>query len=1051
MVVWSSYSESFYLSLRERVSEYGQKNRALNTDFLKHSVESSPLFTSVECDPPYLSSSANVEVNTLSGILGDTWSNELGSTLTDRFNHNTSVVYKSTDNTSTKRINSFYGLSGNVNKGIYALSYENSNYLSCNLSRFSNRGIYKKNFVRILEQEIVNSLDVVHLYDEKNRQRYRKVMIKPCGSLNAGIHGLEIQIDSNPSNIHMDCIERFRIHPSSFFCKERYRQNVGKFCSNSNPHFGLHGNDTEDTKIYEHIHSTNTSYSDFDILEIKTDDKNLLSSIFYARNNFGLFIGRYYYKDNGWIFEQLSSKSYSVNEKIFYISVSPYASGECMFLKSTNKIALYDTNISEEYHTISLSNYIDEDTDIIQTVCYGIDSNSAIFGGNRLYHFDLRANRMDPLIYKPSDNITVTSSAWTERHYHSSKHPLKHFTHLLSGPSCSFSNYWRISKPNYWSSFTACQTHPVHSHIFACIYSTSNCIYLFDLRTPIAPILEIPLPSTEYIGARFRHLVWSKSDSNSGDEHTDYTVLLAFCWKQKKQVYCEFLIDSSCSTFSCNDPSYSVRFEVFENFNTRINFKHSKSIDFCNVDEKEERNHFASTGPLIETLESYSKLPFHFPADNSLTDIFHGYLGTLIVIDNNCKMLFIYTISGRLLCLDSCNRNIILKNTGYTKNTGKFEQTQLDLSNDDGLESGFEGFICTSLPETDLSLPNDFIFDRIVKYVKISNVVCENKLDLVPSNLSDNITCKSEQSNFDMNICPNYTFFNDFKTILFRPKEILNSLLFPAEERKKVWPAMGSVMSLLQLEEICDDPNIFGDNIVNIWNTNELWIDYDYDEECATENNPFVISTPSCSCSLFSKRIKNKKDHLVALLTSCRACTSYKSRTDLNYLTNEQEVIDTEYPTLQYYLTKYRDNISIKTRSEAKSIGNTFLLHSPVLPSLVSERKKYNTAVHTDCYGTKNLISVKIRKNDTSTGSNITDNNEAKTKITQLTNFWRLTPDDEIIHVSNLIKYTLLQNNGENVIKRFKKYTNQIEILKKSKEEQDKIIAKLLQRTNTKL
>ncbi|EAN31896.1 hypothetical protein TpMuguga_04g00544 [Theileria parva strain Muguga] len=996
MANWSSYSESFYKFLLE--NDFG--NKRLNTsdnNILNQVIDGSCSNISVQRSEPKPSS------------------------------YNKEVIFSIPGNHTSRRIQYFHTNSGNIKNNIYTIPYEESNYTHCNISKYGNISVPKSNLFKLLQLEVVNSMDTVCLYNS-NKDKYNNfnedfvdggefkgysdnsyLVFMPSGVQNAGIKGLELVPELVGSDIKLKVNESLTIYPSCFFTYHKrnsdylmdpYKQTdiTHKIESSwdgltikSNTYREYHNCDSDSdvsSSGNEPLNLTyNTVMNELDILELKADNKSLFSSTVYARNSLGIFVFRYYY-DDGWRVKTLNNVSYTPEEKVYYMSISPYMPEESVFLTTGNNLLLYDGNMGHETSTISLGNYVKEENDIMQTVSYGMDNNSLILGGNRLYLFDKRSNDFSDLILKPKSTITVTSGKWTERKYDVQNHT-SNFRNQLSGHLSSFSNYWRRSKPSFWESFTACEVHPEYNFILAAVYGTSNSVLILDLRIPNTPLLDIPLPSTDFMGSRIRSIKWSCS----GPEST----LFVFSWRLKIPIRIEIQISSSFDSYSMN-PKHKYSYKDFDqvdmNHDTLLVFNRAKYMNFLNVDQSQEDGDFPAYGPSIQTQKEYFDLPIHSTNESAMTNIFHGYLGLSILNfnSNSIKLCLAYTTSGRLLCMDLDNRKIILNKTTLTINeNGKDE---IGFHDPNSLLSGFNIRVKKS---GGIPLPDELCSDGFKSFTINKTEIGNMYNDFVGVNISDWFIRIQEQRFGDQkhysNLLINPTYLDDFKVNKFDSKAILKGILslnYPKDYDD------GSIMSLSKYLSLYGKDNF---NWKDVWNPLDNTLDYEYELEI---DNPFINDFETCSCSALSKPINESSKDVVNHDLSEDASTIY---TICNMLTEK---------------LKNEESILIE-RGIANCFGDMLLLQSNI--GLNNHNHQNNEVEHrTDCPSDE-FLSVEVAEEPSEIPS--------IPVVEEILSSWITENGDKSIPV----KHPILKRSVDD--------TDPMEMLKEHKRKQKEFISKM--------
>uniref|UniRef100_A0A3B0MWB4 Uncharacterized protein n=1 Tax=Theileria annulata TaxID=5874 RepID=A0A3B0MWB4_THEAN len=1037
MANWSSYSESFYKFLLE--TDFGNKRlNSYDNNILNQVIDGSCSNISVLRSEPK-SSCCNKDV--LFSIPGNFYifsyscSDSLndGSKIDSKNDilnfklNNAKVIYKCAGNHTSRRIQNFHTNSGNVKNNINTIPFEESNYTHSNISKYGSMAIPKSNLFNLLQLEVVNSMDAVCIYNS-NKNKVNNfnedyvdcsgfrgysdnsfMVFMPSGVNNAGIKGLELVPEPLGADINLNVKEVLTIYPSCFFSYQK--RNTEYFMDPYIPSDKIHkiesswdgltiksntfrGYNNIDSYSESNISPNeyckptyNTVMDELDILELKADNKSIFSSTVYSRNSVGVYVFRFYYDDE-WKVKTINNVSYTPEEKVFYISISPYLPDESAFLTTSNKLLIYDGNLGHESSTISLSNHVKEDNDIIQTVCYGMDNNSLILGGNKLYIFDKRSNEFSDLILQVKSAITVTSGKWTERKYdvNNAKNNSKN---QLGGRLSSFSNYWRRSKPSFWESFTACEVHPENNFILAAVFGTTNSILILDLRIPNTPLLDIPLPSTEFMGSRIRSIKWSCAGPESS--------IHVFSWRLKLPIVIEIQISSSVDSYSMI-PNKKYSYKHFENadFNhdTLLVFNRAKYINFLNVDQSEEDHDFPSYGPSIQTQKDYFELPIHATNDSAMTNIFHGYLGLSMLKfkSNSINLCLAYTTSGRLLCIDLDNRKIILnKRKLVNQNKGIDE---IGFSDPNSFLCGFNIRVKKS---GGIPLPTELCSNGFTSFT-INKTENETKYnDFIAVNLSD-VFIRIQEQRFLFNerysnILINSIYLDDFKINKFNSKAILKGILslnYPKDYDD------GSIMSLSKYVSLYGKDNF---NFTDVWNPLDNSLDYEYESEI---DNPFS-TFESCSCSGLSQTINEPnyvENHEDGLLDSSNTGTICKNL--IEKLKNEEPLmID---------------------RGVSNSFGDILLIQSNI-----GTKDNYQKVVEhrTDCPSDE-FLSIEVGESNQVTSIPI---------VEEILSSWTNEHGDK----SAPVKYPVLKRNVDD--------SDPMEMLKEHKRKQKQFISKIFDET----
>ncbi|UKK02769.2 hypothetical protein MACK_002866 [Theileria orientalis] len=730
-------------------------------------------------------------------------------------------------------------------------------------------------------------MDTLTLYDNVSKNGHMKVVLMTSGVLNSGIIGLKLAPKLIDDDIYLDVNELLNIYPSCFFS---YHENCSDYfmepfleSNNYNKIETSWDGYTVKSQIYNINSTFKTVNEDLDILEIKADNKSIYSSTIYSRNSLGIFVFRYYF-DGAWKIKCLNNVPYKQEDKVYYISVSPFLPDESIFLKTNNELLVYDGHKGHESDTIKLSDLIKQDEDIVHTVCYGMDNNNLILGGRQLYSMDKRTKSLSPLILPIKTPMTITSTKWTERNY-DLEYPSRHYNKLLSGRYCSYSSYHRKSFYSFWKSFTALSTHPLYNYILATVCGSSNSILIFDLRIPNSPIIDIPLTSAELIGSRFRSIKW--------DCENEYSLLSAFSWRQKYPVCIMFKIDSSFTKYSIvSDKEYEYKdfLDSDIEYDTSLMFDRTIYLNFSNSVVSQEDKYFGSCGPLIETQKMNYNNQIHITKDSTMSNIFHGYLGMTMITDpsiNTCLVL-VLTTSGRLMCIDMNGRNIVL-NSKNEKYDSVASEVYLDNESD-----AFVGIDISVSNNIGIPAPDFIKFDKKYKFVKLKKIKIENHYSEFNSfNLQHNIVKIQEQhfgdQRMNSHISINNCFLNDFKnfrTQQFNSKEIFDRILSYNQINKD----NGPIVSLLRFIELYGTEQT---ETHNVWNPVNNKFDHEYESEF---NNPFAKVTQYCSCSLLKESIFEKYSKMLETIMNF---IYHDINYDENSLNNYRNNINTHYTNIR--------------------------------------------------------------------------------------------------------------------------------------------------------
>ncbi|GIX64322.1 anti-anti-sigma factor, putative [Babesia caballi] len=498
----------------------------------------------------------------------------------------------------TGRVAALYGTAGLQRHGLYCIPYESTLYFNTGHEEAHRRGMAHTGFYDLLQSEIVNATATIHTWD-----RGRTLLLKPTGMANGGIEAVELRLRGLEDAIALKASVCFKVYPSCLFYScdglrsggnareeggsdkdpgESDSEGEGPVCktaSEKQPRRRkkrpLDSRKAPQADVYEPEYDFSKGYfrryrgqaSDpggSDAAEsgptppiggvylgwryFSNKDSHMLEmraggNVVYARSTNGVYVGRCTDEGDGWKLETLNNQHYEGRDRVYYMHPNPFVPAECAMLAG-NTVLLYDAARGAEREHIRLKLHMGGEElvkDVAQAVAFGMSMDSLILGGNRLYNLDLRSGRVEELLTKGDKTLQVTSTKWTERLYDLNSTANR----SLAGPTCAYYNYWRGTRPTFWRAFTAMAVHPDHRYVMACAYAASNCIYVWDLRLPVRPILEIPLPAAEYLGARFRDLQWSAPHEERGD-----SILVAFCWRQRQPVSCAFRINRTITRFA---------------------------------------------------------------------------------------------------------------------------------------------------------------------------------------------------------------------------------------------------------------------------------------------------------------------------------------------------------------------------------------------------------------------------------------------------------------------------------------------------------------------
>ncbi|BAM42002.1 uncharacterized protein TOT_040000381 [Theileria orientalis strain Shintoku] len=848
MSTWSSYSEYFYRKLVEN-DDFKIINRKPNNYTFKNIIDSSCSNISSYRNVPKSSDNYKDYLFSIPDSTHDcTNFNQNNKYINCKLNCN-KEIYKSQGNQTSRKIHSLYFTSGNKLNSIYSNPYEYSSYTNINLSQYDTKATSRANVYNYLSREIVNSIDTLTLYDNVSKNEHMNVVLIPSGVVNSGIKGLRISPKLKDEQVYVEVNEVFNVYPSCFFS---YLEN----CSNYYMEPFVESNDYNKIEtswdaytLKSYIYGINTKFKtvndDLDILEIISEKKSIYSSTIYSRNSLGIFVFSYYF-DGEWKIKPINNVSYKHENKVYYISVSPYLSDESVFLTTNNELLFYDGYKGHERDSITLSSLIKHDEDVVQTVCYGMDNNNLILAGSQLYSLDKREGSLSPFILHTKPPMTITSTTWTERNY-DLEYPSRHYNMFLSGRYCSYSSYHRKSGFSFSKSFTALATHPLHNYILASVCGSSNSILIFDLRIPNSPIIDIPLPSAELIGSRFRSIKWHIEG--------EYSLLLVFSWRQKYPICLRFKIDTFFTNYSIvSDNGYHFKdfIDCDIGYDTSLMFDRTIYFNFSNTHGSQDDNDFDSCGPLIETQKTNFEHQINLTKDSTMSNIFHGYLGmTMITSDSiNSNLLMMLTTSGRLLCMDMNARNIILNRKNQKR---LLDTSEVDLLNE---SDAFVGIDISLSNKIGIPVPDYIKFDQKYKFVRIKKIKIHNHYSVFKSfGLQENIVKIQEQhfgdERLNSHISINNCHVNDFKnytTQKFNSQEILKRIL----SYNKIDNYYGPILSLSRFIELYGTEHTLTHNV---WNPLNNKLDHEYETEL---KNPFFKETLLCSCSSLKESIFDK-------------------------------------------------------------------------------------------------------------------------------------------------------------------------------------------------
>ncbi|EDO06386.1 hypothetical protein BBOV_II004310 [Babesia bovis T2Bo] len=566
----------------------------------------------------------------------------------------------------TARISALHGSSGLCNSGLYSLPYESSIYLNSVKGYRSLQGFPFMTFHDMLQYEIVNGMCTMYTWD-----RRQSILLKPTGESNGGIEGLEVTAQPYEDRIQVITDILFKVYPSCLFYpslgfsrqeilkaddddeeygtdpanpfvklkvhiqnRRRFKRPISYLWERpktaysstydfSNGYFMPYTPDGEDIDYrrrganqYLYRNWKQMTWRDGHITELRS-----AGNLMYVRSVNGIYIGKYQ-EGNEPVVETLNNLHYEERDRVHFMHPNPFIYSECAMLCG-NSLLLYDatTAIESNHYALKLGDSEGEDIkDISQTICYGMNMHTLILGGERLYTFDFRVGKPEDLFLKVDKEIRVNSTRQSERVCDN----LKLQVHQMASYTCGFNNYWKSVRPSFWSAFTAISAHPLYRNIIATVYCLNDCIYIWDLRAPIKPLLEIPLSSTENLGARYRELRWSVNEDGSG------SVLLAFCWRHKHPLACSFRINNAITHFEPAEPQDDERQYwnnwVQESNNDTTNVSsywdiNSQSSDSSSTTDDDESTGdtppIERVGPLPRKCESNEEQDLSSDSDNS--------------------------------------------------------------------------------------------------------------------------------------------------------------------------------------------------------------------------------------------------------------------------------------------------------------------------------------------------------------------------------------------------------------------------------------------------
>lgn len=1116
MPTWSiPWTDSYYRRLLlDDIAKNPQPSDAeiVKDRFIRYILEPDPLSTCVSYAPP-----ASTNTYEQNGKEGNA-ENKLSSS-----SNITASILHVGSGSLTGRIGAFYGSSGICNTGIYCMPYEASLYLNTNYTRKTKRGLPTTGFYKLLQWEIVNSLETLYPFGEKHT-----LVIKPAGAANGGIEAIKVDINGKGDDIELTSDVCFKLYPSCLFYQTATRpsaqlteadddtdsssdtsalESADETTSDSDYHKNVRNRPRESNEYHkrqagrEHGKAYNIedgyfepyllleesdpnkyisnrrytkhrffSTRDSQILEIKTSGRLL-----YARSINGIYIGSYALKNDNWEMETINNQHYEHRSGIYYMQPSPFIPAECAML-TNNTVMLYDATQAKERRYISF-NEVQERSgkaeDIVQTMTFGINMNHMVLGGNKLYTMDLRSNKVDELLTKHDKVVKVTSTLWTERLYDTGSIS----NNSLAGSNCAFYNYWKSSKPTFWGAFTAMTVHPVHRHIMACIYGANNCIFIWDLRLPAKPILEIPLPSSEYLGARFRHLQWSMPYSDDGS-----STLIAFCWRHRYPVSCKFTINRTITRFKkevletnwrevntfskgyntaksrqrskdrskkSKDRNTSVDIsvddeshpdgdsmhegdstastnngkklihqfhsgEVFED-DLDIRVVHTKHIPMMCLTPEEVAEKVQSEGPLIESQEDYAQMPFKVTQDRASYGIFHGYCGVCLIEKGERRICCVCTMSGSIFAMDlECQRQINCK-IGKTDKAGCSKRTNAM-------------FNYIKDPKGTLELPREFITDN-VRRIRVECITPEKSPQ--PKIFTVGVTSEFAecQESFPLPLSSAEGTFDS--------KGLLQWLMTRPTKHEGIVEKR-DIMSLKEFEDHIGPREHLEEIATNIWDCSSLKIDYEYD--ATNVNNKFLEPTPSCNCFRM-----NKCDDQLKVLASClKAVKIHDDNTVTIELPEDIKAGTTSKPkevTMEEYICRGASegvevdspmNINMAGPLQYRDIVNRLLFHSPVLPKIKGDNTPnmqsdmQDEGMHKQYCGVGNLIAVKLQERQPE---------QTNERLKNLLDTWKTSAESA-------------EGGVGNGIARFHKPQNQIEALRKIQTERDHLVKQLLSQTN---
>ncbi|KAK1938372.1 hypothetical protein X943_000654 [Babesia divergens] len=1027
------------------------------------------------------------------------------------------------------RISAFYGLTGVCNRGIYRMPYESSLYINSSTVS-SRRGSPLKHMYKWLQWEVVNGMATMYPLGGQHA-----MLFKPTGTANAAIEAIAVQLYGTTECIEIDSNLCFKVYPSSLFFRSSNpstnsdhmeeadgsipmegdkavesdvsdtsvnaeeqrivinakgqhakhpsdsRSHANETHDSTSGYFEPFGNTEQDMEEPKDKHSgayhkrRNFSASDCNILEMRTG-----GNVFYARSANGIYIGNYTTYNDLWQMQTLNNHHYVKRNKVYYMRPNPFIPAECAML-TNNTIMLYDATLQKERLLIPLNAVpkLNETTqDIIQTISFGVDMNTLILGGNRLYTTDLRTNKIDNFLTKSDKTIKVTSTLWTERLYDTAKS----VNNNLAGATCASSTYWKPSIPEFWGAFTAIATHPTYKYIMACAHGTSNCIYIWDLRLPLKPILEIPLPSAEFLGARFRDIIWSNSASKDGG-----TTLVAFCWRQRNPISCRFRINRTITRFTA-DRSIDNERKLWNNWNKEAlpyeqrsrkaqratsstdhspyeqvpemnntttvvdesgpcssqskpklvdQFRSGKafeddielawistrSLQIMRVDPKEVAEKLRSAGPLIESQTEYAKQPIKMTQQEAVFGIFHGYSGISLLEVAEERVICACTMSGSILALDMDGKRQVKCNISeryigvspHGRQTSRLFKYGKDASGP-------------------IALPKGAVADGIKSIgAKVNNSQPHIPYPILTVRLKRKIAEHQERGNLSLQ--PNGM---DFASI-----DILKWLMDQSYNEEGNIEKQ-NIMSLKEFEGCIGPRKHLEELATNVWDCNNIKIDFEYDDD--NVNNRFLDPTPSCHCF-----IPTRRNHQNMVLLSSLKALKMRDVTAITTgpLDNIDEILESARKTdgtVEDYLARVAKegleqeplkDINLTGNMDDKDIVNRIIFHSPVLPRIKGDASQDNRpartqekdGVHKHFCGVANLIAIKLHEHQPKHGSK---------QIQTILDLWKVSDDTSEGYV------------GQGIT-RFHKPTDQIEIIRQTQTERDNLAKQLLSQTEKKV